>query len=63
MKIFERLVKKTLSVKIHGMLVPMQFAYQINRGVDDDTTTVTYLIFLSILHNNEHLTQYKHTFY
>jgi len=63
MKTFERLVKKILSVKIHGMLVSMQFAYQINRGVDDATTTVPYLIFcISILHNNKHLTQYKHTF-
>jgi len=27
MKTFERLVKKILSVKVHGMLDPMQLAY------------------------------------
>jgi len=63
----ERLVKKILSVKVHGMLDPMQFAYQVNRGVDDATTTI---FCISILRGKkharlvlvEHLTQSKHTF-
>lgn len=40
MKTFERLVKQILTDKVQGLLDPMQFAYRVNRRVDDATTTL-----------------------
>ncbi len=40
MKTFEQLLKQILTDKVQGLLNPMQFAYQVDRGVDDATTNL-----------------------
>ncbi len=40
MKTFERLVKQILIDKVQSQLDPMQFAYRMNRGVEDATITL-----------------------
>lgn len=40
MKTFEQLVKRIRTNNVQGLLDPMQFAYQANRGVDDATITL-----------------------
>lgn len=44
MKSFEKLIKKELTFRMNCLLDPLQFAYRLNRGVQDATVTVLNLI-------------------
>ncbi len=54
MKSFEKLIKRELTSRTNCLLDPLQFAYRLNRGVQDATVTVLNLILKHLEGNRNH---------
>ncbi len=54
MKSFEKLIKRELTSRTNCLLDPLQFAYRLNRGVQDATVTVLNLILNHLEGNRNH---------
>ncbi len=54
MKSFEKLIKRELTSRTNCLLDPLQFAYRLNRGVQDATITVLNLILNHLEGNRNH---------
>ena len=54
MKSFEKLIKRELTFRTNSLLDPLQFAYRLNRGVQDATVTLLNLILKHLEGNKKH---------